>query len=84
MLYIPVNTFVKVFETKICPVLLNGSELWGLQYMNCIEHVQIYACKRLLNIGMDACNLSVLGDSGIYPVQIMALKRVKKYTGLYS
>ena len=79
MLYIPVNTFFKVFDTRICPVMLYGSELWGLQYMNCIEHVQIYACKRLLNIGMDACNLSVLGDTGRYPVQIMASKRVIKY-----
>ena len=54
MSYIPVNTFFKVFDTRICPVMLYESELWGLQYMNCIEHVQIYACKRLLNIGMDA------------------------------
>ena len=56
-----------------------GLSYGGLQYMNCIEHVQKYACTRLLNIGMDASNLSVSGDTGRNPVQIMASKRVIKY-----
>ena len=77
--YIPVNTFFKVFDSKVCPVMLYGSEIWGLQYMNCIEQVQLYACKRLLNVGLEACNLSILGDTGRYPVQIMSSKRVIKY-----
>ena len=65
--YIPVNTFFKVFDVKICPILLYGSELWGLQRMSVIEQVQIYACKRLLNVGTTSCNDAILGDFGRYP-----------------
>ena len=61
---IPVNTFFKVFDSKISSVLLYGSEIWGLQYMHCIENVHVQACKRLLGLSSTSCNDAVMSDLG--------------------
>ena len=59
--------------------MLYGAELWGLQFMHCVEQLQIYACKRLLNVRTNSCNLSILCDTGRFPVQIISSKRCIKY-----
>jgi len=75
----PVNTFMKIFDVKVCPILLYGSELWGLKPMNCLESVQVYACKRFLNIPNNTSNDAVLGDLGRYPLAIYSAKRCINY-----
>jgi len=47
---IPYETFFKIFECKIASILLYGSEIWGLTYMQCTERVHVAACKRFLNM----------------------------------
>ena len=59
--------------------MLYGSERCDLTTMHYIEQVQIGACKRLSKIGMEACNLSVLGDTCRYPVHSMSSTKVIKY-----
>ena len=59
--------------------MLYGSELWGLQDVKCIETVQLYACKRFLNVHISSCNDSILGDLGRYPMYIFASKRCIKF-----
>ena len=76
---IPVNSFMKIFDVKICPMLLYGSELWGMQNMHCIESIQTYACKRLLNVPLNASNDAILGDLGRYPLFVNSAKRCIKY-----
>ena len=76
---LPAKYFFKIFDAKIYPVMLYGAELWGLQYMHCVEQLQIYACKRLLSVRTNSCNLSILGDTGRFPVQIISSKRCIKY-----
>ena len=76
---IPYKTFFKIFDSKVCPMLLYGCEIWGTNVVSCTENVQNYACKRFLNVKIYACNNSVLGDVGRYPMYIYAYKRVVKY-----
>ena len=76
---LPAKTFFKIFDSKIYPVMLYGAELWGLQFMHCVEQLQIYACKCLLSVRTNSCNLSILGDTSRFPVQIMSSKRCIKY-----
>ena len=33
--WIPYKTFFKIFDSKIASILLYGSEIWGLTYMQC-------------------------------------------------
>jgi len=43
---LPYNTFIKLFDRKIVPIMLFGSELWALKQVHCLEALHIYACKR--------------------------------------
>ena len=47
--------------------------------MTAVEKVQIYACKRLLNVSKSACNDAILGDCGRYPLYINTYKRCLKF-----
>ena len=71
------STFFKLFDSKIAPIMLYGSELWGLKNVACIEH--IYACKHFLNVHTMSCNDALLGDLGRYLMYIFAAKRCLKY-----
>ena len=77
--YIPVKTFFKVFDAKVCSILFYGSEIWGLKPINCIEKLQTYACKRLLNVNDQCCNDAILGDLGRFLLHIYSVKRCLSY-----
>jgi len=48
--------------------------------MPSIENVQMYACKRFLNVlSKMSCNDAVIGDLGKYPIYVFAAKRCIKY-----
>ena len=64
------STFFKLFDSKIAPIMLYGSELWGLNNVACIENVHIYACKRFLNVHTMSCNDVILGDLGILCIYV--------------
>ena len=59
------STFYKLFDSKIAPIMLYGSELWGLKNVACTELVHIYACKRFLNVHTMSCNGTIQGDLGM-------------------
>ena len=74
------NTF-KIFDTKIQPILLYASELWGVltKDNNRTENVHLFACKRFLNVAARTPNRMVYGELGRYPLQINCYIRVIKY-----
>ena len=60
----------KIFDTKVCPMLLYGSEIWGLETRDVIERVQYYVCKRFINVSFRANNYAVLWECGRFPLYI--------------
>lgn len=73
------TVFFQIFDTKICSMLLYGCEVWGTDMFASIERVQYYACKRFMNVTLQASNFGVLGDCGRFPLYITTFKRVIKY-----
>ena len=73
------NCFFKLIDAKIVPILLYGSEIWGLQRHECIERVHTYACKRFLSVPQFTCNVPVMGDCRRFPLHIYACKRAVRY-----
>ena len=73
------TTFFKLFDVKIAPILLYGSELWGTQMYDSLERVHRYACKRVLNVSFKVCNSFALGDCRRFPLYIQTQRRVLKY-----
>ena len=76
---LPTNVFFTLFDRKISPVLLYGSEIWGFKRRESIELVHRYACKRYMCVGLRASNAAVLGDCGRYPLWIESARRCVKY-----
>ena len=76
---LPTNVFFTLFDRKISPVLLYGSEIWGFKRREWIELVHRYACKRYMCVGLRASNAAVLGDCGRYPLWIESARRCVKY-----
>ena len=75
----PKHIFFKLFEMKVVPILLYGSEIWGYRKYEVLEKVQYYACKRYMCVGIKSCNAAVLGDCGRFPLHVETAKRCVKY-----
>ena len=64
---LPKDVFLKLFDRKVSPVLLYGSEIWSFTKREPTEVVHRYTCKRYMFVGLRACNAAVLGDCGRFP-----------------
>ncbi|WP_419586745.1 hypothetical protein, partial [Thiolapillus sp.] len=73
------EVFFKIYNAQILPVLMYGSELWGYQRFDVIEKAHLFACKRLLNVGLQTPNNMVLGDLGRFPIFILTAVRCIKF-----
>ena len=56
--------FFKIYVAEILPVHMYGSEIWGYQQFDAKEKAYLFACKRLLSVGLQTPNAMVLGDLG--------------------
>ena len=75
----PISASFNIFDKCIVPILLYGSEIWGYQYREQIEKIQIDFCKRLLGVSSQTPNLAVLGDCGRKPLSVIYMTRCIKF-----
>eukprot|EP00745_Piridium_sociabile_P032248 TRINITY_DN54259_c0_g1_i1.p1 TRINITY_DN54259_c0_g1~~TRINITY_DN54259_c0_g1_i1.p1 ORF type:complete len:488 (+),score=9.92 TRINITY_DN54259_c0_g1_i1:311-1774(+) len=76
---IPTSTVFNIFDTKVKPILLYGSEIWGFQQYNDIDKVQVKICKMIFGVGRYLKNDIALGECGRFPIHIDAFLRMIKY-----
>ena len=57
------ETFFKIFDSKVQPILQYPSEIWGLQRLENIEKIHLMACKRFLGVPVRTSKM-VYGDLG--------------------
>ena len=71
----------KIFDSKIQPILLYSSEVWGVLVKdnNPTESVHLFACRRFLNVAARTPNKMVYGELGRHPLQINCYIRAIKY-----
>ena len=62
--------FLKLFDSKVQPILSYGSELWGVNIIEGVESVHTRALKRFLNVSVYSSNSIVYGETGRYPLSI--------------
>ena len=65
-----IDVFSKLFSSKIQPILLYGSEIWGVHESKEIERVHTFAFKTFLNVSLHCSNSLLYGDTGRYPLSI--------------
>ena len=68
-----------MFDAQVQPILLYGSELWGLNVMSAIENVHLFSLKKMLQVPIFTPNVMVYGDSGRYELRIHSVLRSIKY-----
>ena len=66
------NIFLKLFYSQIKPILLYGSEIWGMQMDLQIEKALLFALKRLLKVSPKTPNDMVYGETGRTPLHLDA------------
>lgn len=80
---LPVDLAFRIFDTKIKPLTLYGSEIWGCGYFECIENVQIQFCKAYLGVGKTTPNDLAMLECGRYSLSIdYNLAAIKYWTKL--
>ena len=70
---------MKLFESIVVPILCYGCEVWGFDNVNDIEKIQIRFYKNLLELNRNTSNISVFGELGRYPLNIIIKERIIKY-----
>ena len=73
------DVLLNLFDKLIVPILLYGSEIWGLSTRDCIEKVQLKFLKYVLGVPLSTPNAAVQGEFGRYPVSVLAVMRSVKY-----
>lgn len=73
------STFFKIFDSKVVPILLYSSEIWGYQRLDTVERVHMLACKRFLGVPLKTHNKMVYSELGRYPLYINSSVKSIKY-----
>ena len=77
--YVTIETYFKIFDAKIIPMLTYASEVWGLTKLDSIERIQMMSCKRFLGLPITTPNKMALGELGRLPIYITAYIRCIKF-----
>ena len=72
-----IDIFQKISDSRIAPILLYGSEIWGMDNCNIIEGTHLFALKRVLNVPIITPNVFVYGDTGKH--ELYEKKCIVKY-----
>ena len=74
-----INIFSALFNSKIQPILLYGSEFWGAYESVEVERVHTFAFKRFLSVSLYASNKLLYKETGRYPLHIVSKINVIRY-----
>ena len=77
--YIDAKIALKIFDTKVKPILLYGAEIWGTSHIEIIEKIQIKFCKMFLGIGKTTLNTLTLVELRRYSLCVDYMSRSIKY-----
>ena len=73
------KTKISLFDSLVTPILLYGSEVWGVQGLICIDKVHIKFLKILLGVRQQTPNYAVYGELGRFPLSVICKERAVKF-----
>ena len=77
--FLPFSTAMNLFDKIITPILLYGSEIWGYEYSQVIEQVQLEYCKTILGVRGKTIHCAVLGECGRRPLVVHYMSKCVLY-----
>ena len=75
-LMLPVEIQLELFDKIIAPILLYGAEIWCPQISDYAQKLQLKYIKLVLNLRTSTPTNMVLGETGMYPIEIQAKCRM--------
>ena len=76
---IDLKTKISLFDSLVTPILLYGSEVWGMQGFDCIDKVHIKFRKILLGVRPQTPNYAVYVELGRFPLSVICKERAVKF-----
>ena len=67
---LPLDIQIDLFNKTIKPILLYGSELWGISNIDTIERIQMKFYKQVLGLKKSIPSNMIYGELGITPLYI--------------
>jgi hypothetical protein len=76
---LPLDIQIELFEKCVYPILLYGSEVWGFSDLELCKRFQLRFVKLLLNLNKSTPTCMVLGEVGMFPVELEVKSRMLSY-----
>ena len=73
--HVDVKTKLTLFDALVVPILLYGSEVWGIYNTNDVDKLHLKFCKLLLGVRPKTSNAAVFGELGRFPLSIICKQR---------
>ena len=77
--YFSYTEYFKLFDSMVKPILTYGSEIYGIEFSDILEKVQIEYCKYFLGVNKSVNDSIVLGECGRLPLCIEHHVKCVKY-----
>ena len=68
-----------LFDKCITPILMYGSEIWGLNMHKSIETFHVKFCRKIIGVGSKTPSVAVLGECGRHQIFILCYVKCIKY-----
>ena len=68
-----------MFDTLVVPILLYGSEVWGIYNFKEIDKLHFKFCKHILGVRPQTSNAAVLGELGRFPLSVICKERALRF-----
>lgn len=77
--HLDVKTKLSLFDAMVVPILLYGSEVWGVYNFKEVDKLHIRFLKYILGVKQQTPNAAVYGELGRFPLSILCKERSVKF-----
>ena len=77
--HLDIKTKLSIFDAMVVPILLYGSEVWGVYDYKEVDKLHIKFCKYILGVRKQTSNYAVYGELGRFPLSVIAKERSLKF-----
>ena len=74
-----IKTKLSLFDSMVVPIILYGSEIWGVYNCKDVDKLHIRFCKSILGVKQQTPNYAVFGELGRVPLSVKAVERSIKF-----
>jgi len=74
-----VKTKLALFDSLVVPLIMYGSEVWGIYNTPEVDEIHLRFCKLILGVKQQKSNASVFGELGRFLLAVICKQRSMYY-----